>query len=281
LATFDRRISLRGGTMHVLKIITSILLGAYSLVIVLLYVFQSRLIFYPGKLSPDFKFAPESHGEEVFVDTSDGERINALFFPNTGKGVILYFHGNAGDLGGWQFVAQDFSATEYNFMIIDYRGYGKSSGEPSEHGFYVDAEAAYDYLIKKGFDSRDILIYGRSVGSGVAVDLAAKKPCQGLILESAYSSMGRLANEKFPFFFPSLFLRYRFDNLQKINRVKSPVIFLHGSRDTLIPPAHSHRLFEKFAGKKQLIMVNRGGHNDLNVFDEYARFLKDFPAFFV
>jgi fermentation-respiration switch protein FrsA (DUF1100 family) len=247
---------------------------------VLLYAFQTRLIFYPGKLSPDFNFASDINGRELFINTADDERINGLFFPNTGKGVILYFHGNAGDLSGWQFVAQDFFSTGYNFLIIDYRGYGKSSGELSERGFYLDAEAAYNYLTKQGFDPKDIVIYGRSIGSGVAVDLASRKPCQGLILESAYSSMGKLANEKFPFFFPSLFLRYWFDSINKINKVKSPVIFLHGSGDTLIPPGHSRRLFEKFTGKKKLIMVQHGGHNDLNVFHEYASFLHDFPAFF-
>lgn len=159
-------------------------------------------------------------------------------------------------------------------------GTGRARAISPNLDFTLDAEAAYNYLIKEGFDPKNILIYGRSIGSGVAVDLASKKPCQGLILESAYSSMGKLANEKFPLFFPSLFLRYRFDSINKINQVKSPVIFLHGSGDTLIPPAHSRRLFGKFSGKKKLIIVAHGGHNDLNAFHEYASFLHDFPAFF-
>lgn len=266
--------------MHALKIVAAIAVLLYGLVIVALYALQSRLIFFPGKLPPGFKFTASRNCQELFLPATDGERINALFFPNRGNSVILYFHGNAGNLGGWQFVGQDFLSTGYDFMIIDYRGYGKSSGKLSENGFYLDADAAYDYLIKKGFAPENILIYGRSIGSGVAVDLASRKPCQGLILESPYSSMEELATEKFPFFFPSLYLQYKFDNFGKINRVKSPVIFLHGLEDGLIPASHSRRLFESFKGKKKLIEVPGGSHNNLASFTAYVEFLKNFPAFF-
>jgi fermentation-respiration switch protein FrsA (DUF1100 family) len=266
--------------MHALKMLAGIVIVLYVVVIVVLYTLQSRLIFFPGKLPPDFKFTARDDCQELFLPTRDGERINALFFPNRGNSVILYFHGNAGDLGGWQFVAQDFLSTGCNFLIIDYRGYGKSSGKISENGLYLDADAAYDYLIQKGFAPEDILIYGRSIGSGVAVDLASRKTCKGLILEAPYSSMGKLATEKFPFFFPSLYLQYKFDNLGKINRIKSPVIFLHGLQDNLIPPSHSRRLFETFNGKKKLIEVPGGSHNDLASFTAYVEFLKTFPAFF-
>ncbi len=266
--------------MTVLRTIAWIIVGIYCLVAVLLYVLQSKLIFYPGRLAADFKFKSGNNCQEIFLDTADGERINALFFPNKREDVILYFHGNAGDLSGWQFVAEDFLPTGYNFMIIDYRGYGKSSGRLSENGLYLDAEAAYAYLTDKGFTPENILIYGRSIGSGVAVDLASKKPCQGLILESPFSSFTKLATEKFPVFFPSLYLRFRFDSIHKIKDVKSPVIFLHGSDDTLIPSSHSLRLFEKFNGKKRLIVVPHGAHNDLHAFKEYSEFLINLPSFF-
>ena len=267
--------------MNVLKVIAWIIVTFYCTILVLLYALQSRLIFYPGVLKPDFRFAPGTNGEEIVLTTADGERISALFFGNRSQEVILYFHGNAGDLSGWQFVAEDFTTQGYNFMIIDYRGYGKSSGNLSENGLYLDAEAAFDFLVKEGFDPARILLYGRSIGTGVAVDLAAKRTCKGLILEAPYISLPKLANEKLPFFFPSLLLKYRFDNINKINRVKCPVIFLHGSDDTLIPPSHSAKLFEKFTGKKKLIIVDRGSHNDLSAFRQYEEFLKDdLPGFF-
>lgn len=264
-----------------LKSIAWIIVILYCLVIAVLYALQSRLIFYPGFLAEDFKFKLGNNDEELVLKTSDGEHISALFFRYNSPDVILYFHGNAGDLSGWQFVAEDFIPLGYNFLIIDYRGYGKSTGKLSEKGFYLDAQAAYDYLIKKGFAPENILIYGRSIGSGVAVDLASRQRCKGLILESPFSSLAKLANEKFPVFFPSLYLRYRFDNIGKINKVQSPVVFLHGSDDTLIPPGHSRRLFEHFRGKKKLVIVDRGSHNDLHAFHQYEQFLQgELSSFF-
>jgi fermentation-respiration switch protein FrsA (DUF1100 family) len=247
----------------------------------LLYTLQTRLIFYPGSLTRDFNFKAGPNTQEIFVKTADGETINGLFFGNSSQDVILYFHGNAGDLSGWQFVAEDFTTLGYNFLIIDYRGYGKSSGYLSEKGLYEDAEAAYDFLIAKGFDAGRIFIYGRSIGSGVAVDLASKRPCKGLILESPFISLGKLGNEKFPFFFPSLYLKFRFNNIGKINNVTCPVVFLHGSDDSLIPPTHSDILFREFKGKKILVKVANASHNDLNAFRQYDEFLKGvLPSFF-
>lgn len=266
--------------MDALKVIAWIIVVGYGLILILLYTLQSRLIFYPGLLPPDFRFKPDSGAEETLIKTSDGERISALFFRNKNTDVILYFHGNAGDLSGWQFVAEDFTSLGYNFMIIDYRGYGKSSGKLSEEGLYLDARAAYDYLIARGFAPGNILIYGRSIGSGIAVDLALSQRCKGLILESPFSSLARLANEKLPFFFPSLYLRYRFDNLGKINGVRCPVIFLHGSDDTLIPASHSEKLFRRFNGKKELVIVDKGSHNDLHAFKEYEHVLQNVLSIF-
>jgi fermentation-respiration switch protein FrsA (DUF1100 family) len=266
--------------MGVLKIIAWAIVIGYGLILIVLYALQSRLIFYPGILPPDFKFRLVPGAEETMLKTSDGERISALFFRSRNADVVLYFHGNAGDLSGWQFVAADFTSLGYNFMIIDYRGYGKSSGKLSEEGLYLDAQAAYDYLIDKGFAPENILIYGRSIGSGIAVDLASSQPCKGLILESPFSSLARLANEKFPLFFPSLYLRYHFDNLGKINDVRCPVIFLHGSDDTLIPASHSTRLFQRFTGKKELVIVDKGSHNDLHAFKQYEHFLQNVLGMF-
>jgi fermentation-respiration switch protein FrsA (DUF1100 family) len=259
--------------MNVLKIIAYVIVFSYTAIAVLLYFFQTKLIFYPGRLSADFKF---KQGEEIFLNTADDEQINALFFRGERPEVILYFHGNAGDLSGWQFVAEDFTQYGYSILIIDYRGYGKSSGTIAEEGFYKDAEAAYYYLInKKRFTPQTIIVYGRSVGSGIAVDLASKHRVHGLILESPYASMGQLSKEKFPFFFPSLYLKYKFNNLEKITQVKSPVIFIHGQNDSLIPSSHTEKLFQKFTGKKKKIIIAKGEHNDLNAYEEYHQLLKE------
>lgn len=260
--------------MALLKTIALIFIVGYATALFVLYLLQKKLIFYPGKISPEYKFSTTNGAEEVTLTTDDAAHINGLFFPNTSHEAILYFHGNAGDLSQWQFVSEDFTALGFNFFIIDYRGYGKSTGDISETGLYKDAQAAYNYLLKKGFKPEHIIIYGRSIGSGVAVDLASKKKSKGLVLESPFSSFPRLANEKFPFFFPSLYLRFRFDNLRKINDARCPVIFLHGSDDTLIPPSHSRHLFERFKGTKKMIIVDKGAHNDLHAFQQYKEFLQ-------
>jgi uncharacterized protein len=262
--------------MSLLKTLAFSIITLYIVVVIIFYILQTRLIFYPGKLSEGFRFDPEGHGEEIFLKTADGERISALYFQGTKPEVILYFHGNAGNLSGWQFVAEDFTQPGYSVFIIDYRGYGKSSGEISEQGFYNDADAAYNFLVHdKKVPAGNIIVYGRSIGSGVAVELASKHPVRGLVLEAPYASLPALANEKLPLFFPSLYLKYKFDNIRKINSVKSPVIFIHGTTDTLIPPSHSERLFKTFKGKKEIIIVAGGSHNDLNAYPEYQKFLSE------
>lgn len=265
-----------------LKIIAITIIGLYVISTLLLYLFQTRLIFYPGRLPADFRFRTDSPSQEVFITTSDREKINALFFPGSRPDVLLYLHGNAGDLSGWQFVAEDFTPFGYNILIIDYRGYGKSSGSISEAGLYGDAEAAYKFLLEeKNFTPESIIVYGRSIGSGVAIDLASKKNCKGLVLESPFSSFSSLANEKVPLFFPSIYLKFRFNSIQKINDVRCPVIFLHGNRDTLIPISHTEKLHDRFQGKKMKVEVAQASHNDINAYQEYHHFLSEvMPVFF-
>ena len=268
--------------MKVAKVLAYIIIIVYFLVILALYAFQTKLIFHPGKLARDFKFKLGEDDEEIFLKTSDGEEINALFYQGTRNEVILYFHGNAGDLSGWHFVAEDFVEKGYSILIVDYRGYGKSTGTISEAGFYADAEAAYNFLTStKAYAPQDIIIYGRSIGSGVAVDLASKHKIRGLVLESPYTSLAALANEKLPMMFPVLYLRYSFDNIKKIEAVESPVILIHGTVDTLIPPDHSKKLLTKIKSKKKMILVDGGAHNDLNSFVPYQEFLeRDLSDFF-
>lgn len=268
--------------MKAAQYIAAAVIIIYFLAVILLYILQTKIIFHPGKLSKDFRFKLSPDDDEVFLKTSDGTRINGIYFHGTRHQVILYFHGNAGDLSGWRFVAEDFTSQGFPVMMIDYRGYGKSEGYFSEEGFYKDAEAAYGYLINiKGYATQDVIVYGRSVGTGVAVNLASNHEVSGLVLESPYTSLGQLANEKLPFLFPSLYLDYKFNNIEKIGAVKCPVILIHGERDALIPASHSKRLLPKINAKSKLILIPQGSHNDLNTFPEYHTFLqKDLAEYF-
>lgn len=252
-----------------------IILVAYLLLLLLAYTMQERLIFHPGKLSDGYKFDLGPEDEEIFLETLDGERINALYFAGTSHKIVLYFHGNAGDISSWQDVSEDFVRLGYHFFLIDYRGYGKSSGSLSENGLYADARAAWDYITNvKHFTPESIVIYGRSIGTGVAVELASHTQAEALILEAPYTDLSSLAKQKAPLFLPSLTLRYRFDNLSKVGRVRSPIVFIHGSDDRLIPPSHSKKLFDAFQGQKKLVIIEGGSHNDLSEHSSYHEALQ-------
>lgn len=236
--------------------------------LIIAYCIQTKLIFHPGKLPAHHVFhQADSQPQEIM--TADGQTISGLFFAGTKKDAVLYFHGNAGDLSNWEYVVGDFTQLGYSVFIIDYRGYGKSTGDISERGFYLDADAAYAYLIEKGFTPQQIIIYGRSIGTGVATDLASRKLNKGLILESPYTSLPDLATEKAPALLPRLILKYRFNTKDKIGDVKSPVIFFHGTEDTLIPPSHSDVLYERVRGQRKKFLIRGAGHNDINSFPEY------------
>ena len=254
----------------------------YAFLLLLAYIFQARLIFYPGKLPDDYSFNLPEDAEEVRLITDDGKSITGLFYPGSLPEVILYFHGNAGDLSGWQYISEDFTRHGFSFLIIDYRGYGKSTGTLSESGLCADAEAAYRYLLdSKGFSARQILLYGRSIGTGVAVELAANNMTGGLILEAPFTSLKKLAAQKMPVFLPFLLLRYSFNNMEKINRVNVPLLILHGDHDNLIPPSHGRALLDRFGGKKKLVIIENGRHNDLNHFEKYHSVLRNIvPEFF-
>ncbi len=257
--------------MKALKILAFFIV-LYAFILMVTFSFQTKLIFFPEKLPEHFQFDKQLGGEEVFIKTADNEKINGLFFKGTSDKAIIYFHGNAGSLKDWQYIAPDFTLLGYNFLIIDYRGYGKSSGEITEDGLYLDAKAAFQFLKNdKGFSTQEIIIYGRSIGTGVATELASKQHAKGLILEAPFSGLKKLANQKMPLLIPSLFLKYKFDNIGKINKVKSPVLFIHGSKDQLIPPTHTDDLYNAFEGMKKKIIIPKAGHNDVNAYPEYHR----------
>ena len=250
------------------------------LFLLLLFVFQKKLFFFPEKLDDSFDFSLRPIDQELSITTQDREKINAIFFRGSGDDVVLYFHGNAGSLNGWRHVGADFTRHGYSVLIIDYRGYGKSSGSISESGFYLDAEAAYATLLED-YGPENIIIYGRSIGTGVATYLASRRACKGLILESAYTSLTALASEKLPLALPALFLTTRFNSMERAPSLKSPVILIHGADDTLIPKEHSQRLFEKITSKKKIFILPNGSHNDLNAFEEYHQIIaKTVPQFF-
>jgi len=259
--------------MQKLKVVLYIILALYIILIVVCFFIQTKLIFYPSKITHDFQFEKSYNYDEIFLKTSDNEDINGLFFKAKSDKVILYFHGNAGSLESWQYVYNDLKFLEYNLLVIDFRGYGKSSGKISEKGLYIDGQTAYDYLVKSGFKQENIIIYGRSIGCGIAVDLASHNKSKALILEAPFTSFKKLANHIVPFLFPSLFLNYSLDNLSKINKVNTPLLIIHGKKDGLIPFRFGEALYKEYKGTKEFLAISEGTHNDLPSFAEYGKAL--------
>lgn len=258
--------------LHILLILVLL----YVLTGILFYIFQNRILFFPQKLPKDFKYHFTFPFEELFIKTHDNKKVNALYFKKQDtRGVILYFHGNAGSLASWGWIAADFQSFPYDLMIMDYRTYGKSDGPLTEENLYKDAEACYQF-IRQRYPEDQIAIYGRSIGTAIAVDLASKTNPARLILESPFCNLPQLARHHFPVLPYALLTRYRFDSCEKAEQIKCPVYILHGTNDNIIPI----KFGEKFAGllpswQVKFTPVEQAGHNDLGEYDEYRRKLTE------
>jgi len=241
------------------------LVGAVSL----LWFFQEKLIYFPERLSADQNFSlPETIKERVFL--IDDIEIHSLQYkvPDS-KGIILYFHGNAGSLLTWGGVIKDFEQFGYDMVVIDYRGYGKSGGLiKNEAQLHSDAEFIYNELEK---EYQNFILYGRSIGTGVASELATKKKASKLILETPYYSLPDLVGTIYPFL-PSILVKYKLDNAKNIQNISTDVHLIHGTRDTLIPYDSSLRL-SKLGNHITLHTIPNGEHNNLPIFSEYHQIL--------
>ncbi len=232
---------------------------------------ENRLAYFPTQFPENFSGASH-YGlnlENVFLATSDGKRIHGWFYPALeSDSVLLWFHGNAGNLTDRLGHLQTLSLLGINIFSIDYRGYGKSEGSPNEEGIYRDADAAYHFLAEeKGFHPAQIIIYGISLGSAVAIDLAARKRCAGLILSAPFTSARAMARKMFRIPFIEYFPRTRFDNLGKIGRIQVPVLIFHGTQDDTVPFKMGKNLFEAANEPKIFSPVKGAGHNDIHVIE--------------
>ncbi len=245
------------------------LTALYVLICILLYFFQERLIFFPQKLAVDHTFHFNGEFEEKFFQVDDETTIHALhFFSENPKGVILYFHGNAGSLDDWGEVADDFVKMDYDVLISDFRGFGKSTGEMSEASFNQDAQMLYDFLLEK-YDAQKISIFGRSLGTGVAVDLASKNKAERLILETPFANFADLAQSRFKIFPVKALLKFDFSNKDKMEKVDCPIHIFHGTNDEVIPYNHAIKLESVLKQGSTFTTIKFGNHNNLFTFEEY------------
>ncbi len=227
------------------------------------YFWQARLVFHPTRgLSTN----PGELGytyADVLLDTADGVRIHGWHITQPGAGfTVLFFHGNAGTIADRPLTVARLHELDANVLTIDYRGYGNSEGAPSENGTYADASAAWTYLTDTlGLAPDDIVIYGRSLGGAVALELAARVTPRALIVESTFSSLAEMARVHYPYLPAGLLLRFKYPSLEHIRKVRAPILVAHSETDALIPFAQAERLFAAAPGPKQFYRLH-GGHND-------------------
>lgn len=250
--------------MTVLKWVVIVVAIGYAAGIAALYLMQRAFIFpipQTARISPEVAGFPQA--EEHVLETADGERVIVWHVPaRPGHAVLLYFHGNGDFLAGYFGRFREVIADGTGVVALSFRGYAGSSGQPSERGLLQDAAAAYAFTLAR-YNADRIVVWGFSLGTGVAVALAAERPVGKLILEAPYTSMTDVAASHFWFVPVRWLLRDRFASDQLIARVSVPLLVMHGARDVTIPIALAERLFALARGPKQFVRFGEGGHNDL------------------
>ena len=247
-----------------------IIIGAVGILIAMmayLYFNQERIIFLPRS---DFELTPEDIGltyEEMSIRMDDEVTVHGWYFPYGNDGpTVLFCHGNAGNISHRLETAEYLVSLGANVLLFDYRGYGKSTGHPTESGLYVDAQTCFDWLVnEKDIPPENIVLMGRSLGGAVAVELATSNDCRGLIVESSFTSVPDMAQIVYPWLPIKFIVRHKFASIDKIAEVKMPVLVLHSKADEMIPYAMGQRLYEATTAPKKFMEIT-GDHNLLEYY---------------
>jgi pimeloyl-ACP methyl ester carboxylesterase len=252
-------------------------LVVYIAISTALYYLQDYMLFKPEKLPIDFQFDYENQEtKEYNLETRDGATINGLrFFPKgESKGVVLYLKGNSKSIKGWGKFAVDFTRHGYNVLMVDYRGFGKSTGRRSQKAIKRDLQLVYNKLKEQTTEDR-IILYGRSLGSGFAAKLASMNHPKMLVLDAPYYSLTKVTARYAPFMPLSLLLKYPLPTYKWLKYVQCPIHIIHGTHDKLIPFKTSIKLSKVNPKLTKLHTVIGGGHKNLNNFESYHSMLDD------
>jgi hypothetical protein len=231
-----------------------------------LYVFQAGYVYFPDLPTRQVTATPADIGlafEAVRLDTPDGEALAGWYIPvSAARGTVLYLHGNGGNIGHRLDRIEVFHRLGLNVFIIDYRGFGASTGRPGEEGTYRDALAAWTYLTQeKRLTPEGIVLFGESLGGSIAAWLAARHAPAGLVLYASFTSLPDMARALYPMFPATWLARYRYDTRAALGSVTCPVLILHSPEDEIVPFSHAQALLESARGPKRLVAL-RGGHNE-------------------
>lgn len=247
-------------------VVKGVIIGAgaiYIALVIILTIFQSKLIYFPVRPLEASPSAIELSYEIIRFATPDGESLVGWYIGNDKSDkVLLFCHGNAGNISHRLDSIRIFHDLGLSVFIFDYRGYGESSGKPSEEGTYLDAEAALGYLTKdRGIDPSRIIVFGRSLGASVAAYLAKGRPVKGLIVESAMTSLPDLGAKVYPFLPVRLMSRFKYPTIEYVREADCPVLVIHSPDDELMPFEHGEKLFAAAREPKHFLRIT-GGHNE-------------------
>jgi len=244
-----------------------LVVGFYTLIATLLFVFQRSFLYLPDTASPDATTAISEYGiEPITLTTSDGLSLRSWWHPSHdphSRPVVVVLPGNAGH-AGYRFPKfAGLMEAGFNVLFLEYRGYGGNPGNPTESGLKQDTAAAIRYLGDQGFPAVQVALYGESLGSGLAIDQASNKRFAAVVLEAPYTSIADVAQDHY-WFLPARWLtRDRFDSLSKIKHISAPLLILHGNKDRVINPTHGRRMFAAASEPKTAVFVPGAGHNNL------------------
>jgi hypothetical protein len=237
---------------------------AYAALVGGLYLFERQLLYFPDRARPELLGLEQLGVREVALSTEDGLSLLSWYLPaRPGRPVIAYFHGNGGHIGYRAERLLRFAREGYGVLMAEYRGYGGNPGVPSETGFYADGRAALAFLEHEAVAPNRLVLYGESLGSGVAVALAAEHQVAAVILEAPPTSVAEVAQCHFPFVPAARMVTDRFDSLSCIGRVRAPILVLHGERDRVVPVRFGRTLFNAAPEPKEGWFAPEAGHEDL------------------
>ena len=256
---------------------------AYGIVLVLLFVFQDRLVYLPNVAGRDLVASPINYGldyDDVRLEVGDGERIHGWWVPaEADRGTVLFSHGNAGNISHRMDSIRIFNSLGMNVLIYDYRGYGESTGRPSEQATYEDIEAVWNYLVgERSIDPGRIVLFGRSLGAAVSAWLAAREEPGGLILESTFTSVPELGQQIYWWLPVRLLSRIDYNTRERLEEISAPVLVVHSPDDEIIPFEHGKRLLDAAGDRGELLELS-GDHNTGFLTDEEA-YREGLGAFF-
>jgi len=247
-----------------------ILLSTYVLLLIGIYLFQEKIIFRAKHLEKSHTYVFEKEFEEINLTTDDNSVLNALHFKvKNPKGVILYFHGNKGNLERWKNKVNPLLSYGYDLFMIDYRGYGKSTGKRTEENMYADAQLSYDHL-KKSYEEHKIVVYGRSLGGTFATYVAANNNPKHLILEATFSSIVDVSKSIVPIVPFQLLYKFSFKSFEHISKVSTRTTIFHGNIDSLVPLHLAEKLYAHAnEGITEFIKIDKGTHHNFSTFNLY------------